>query len=85
MAFKRIVKNISMQKTRESQFELMRIIAMVFIVFYHLFLDTTEHLWGDQPIYQGIQIPIHFGVLLFVMISGYFGIKPTFRGGGADY
>lgn len=71
-----------MQKTRESQFELMRIIAMVFIVFYHLFLDTTEHLWGDQPIYQGIQIPIHFGVLLFVMISGYFGIKPTFRGGG---
>lgn len=71
-----------MQKTRESQFELMRIIAMIFIVFYHLFLDTTEHLWTEYPIFEGIQIPIHFGVLLFVMISGYFGIRPSFRGGG---
>ena len=60
----------------------MRIIAMVFIVFYHLFLDTTGHLWTEYPIYEGIQIPIHFGVFLFVMISGYFGIRPSFRGGG---
>lgn len=67
---------------RSSQFELMRIIAMVFIVFYHLFLDTTEHLWNEILIYKGIQIPIHFGVLLFVMISGFWGIKPTCRGGG---
>ena len=67
---------------RDSQFELMRIVSMLCIVYYHLFLKTTEHLWGVYPIFRGIQIPLHFGVLLFVMVSGYYGIRPSVRGGG---
>lgn len=33
-----------------------------------------------NSIYQGIQIPLHIGVILFVLISGYFGIKRSFKG-----
>lgn len=56
---------------RESQFELLRIVAQWCIVFYHLFMDYTIHLQEQYPIYLGIQIPLHIGVLLFVLISGY--------------
>lgn len=65
---------------RESQFELLRIVAQWCIVLYHLFMDYTIHLQEQHPIYLGIQIPLHIGVLLFVLISGYWGIKPTIKG-----
>ena len=65
---------------RESQFELLRIIAQWMIVVFHLLLMFTKSYQVNHPIYQGIQIPLHIGVILFVLISGYFGIKRSFIG-----
>lgn len=65
---------------RESQFEILRILAQWMIVYYHLFLMFTKEYQIDHPIYQGIQIPLHIGVILFVLISGYFGIKRSVKG-----
>lgn len=64
-------------KVRDSQFELLRIVAQWLIVFYHLFYYCTVDLQNEHAIYAGIQIPIHIGVVLFVMISGFYGIKPS--------
>jgi len=65
--------------SRNSSLELVRLLAMFMIVFYHLILFFIEPI-DSNPIYKAVQIPIHIGVILFVLISGYFGIKPTFRG-----
>ena len=63
---------------RQSSFELMRLLAQFMIVYYHilLFLSATE----DSQIIKALQIPVHIGVPLFVIISGYFGIKPSPKG-----
>lgn len=67
-----------MRKSRESNFELLRIVAMFMIVLYHLLMRysyTDGHL-----IYRVLQFPLHIGVILFVLISGYYGIRPSIRG-----
>ncbi len=66
-------------KTRNSSIELVRLLAMFMIVLYHLILFFIEPISSD-PIFKAIQIPLHIGVILFVLISGYFGINPSFRG-----
>lgn len=53
---------------------------MLFIVIYHLLLFFVAPYYPAEPIYKGLQIPLHIGVILFVLISGYFGIKCKFRG-----
>ena len=68
-----------MKRERNSCFELMRIIAMLFIVIYHL-LITVYSKNPTESIYKGAWIPFHIGVILFVFISGYFGIKCTVNG-----
>ena len=65
---------------RQSEFELLRIIAMFMIVFYHLLLFSVSRC-SDDTIYQAMMLPLHIGVHLFVLISGYFGINSTIRGG----
>lgn len=65
--------------SRNSSLELVRLLAMFMIVVYHLILFFIEPI-DPSPIYKAVQIPVHIGVILFVLISGYFGIKPTFRG-----
>ena len=52
---------------------------MFLIVLYHLLLFFIYPIYGDV-FYKAIQIPLHTGVLLFVLISGYFGIKATPKG-----
>lgn len=64
---------------RESSFELIRIVAQFMIVIYHLFLFFMYPMYGDI-FYKAVQIPLHIGVLLFVLISGYFGIKTSAKG-----
>ena len=61
-------------KTRNSSFELLRLIAMFSIVIYHhfLFLKALGH--EESWILGGYTI-LHFGVPVFLLISGYFGIK----------
>lgn len=65
-------------KGRESSFELIRVIAQYFIVLYHLLL-VIIYKNTNIEFYHAIWIPLHIGVPLFVMISGYFGIKTDVR------
>lgn len=64
---------------RNSTFELMRIISMFFIILYHL-ISYFIYPWSDNVIYKAIQIPLHIGVIVFVLISGYWGIKASTKG-----
>src|SRR5574344_62985 len=66
-------------KERNSAFELMRILAQFFIIIYHLlyFLDTSV---DGEILNRACMIPMHIGVLLYIMISGFFGIKVSVEG-----
>lgn len=64
---------------RESEFELLRLVAMLLIVLLHIYL--LELRWERlAPLNTAIVIPFHMGVPLFVLISGYFGIRVSGRG-----
>lgn len=74
-----IEKDNNIKKVRESNFELCRLICMLYIVVYHLIIhvplvyETT--IWG-----RPLRTLCHIGVIVFVMISGYFGIKRKWSG-----
>ena len=72
-------RRLKIGSIRQSNFELLRLLSMFFIVFYHLLLrvgfDNPSYEW-----YQALWMPLHVGVVCFVLISGYFGIKTSFRG-----
>ena len=59
---------------RNSSFELLRLIAMFSIVIYHLFLTIKAKGYEDTWVTGGYTIS-HFGVPIFLLITGYFGIK----------
>lgn len=64
---------------RQSCFELLRLVAMLFIVLYHYLLWFVQ----DNPSYSELRalwLPLHVGVICFVLISGFFRIKPSSRG-----
>lgn len=69
----------SVMANRESRFELLRLFSMFTIVLYHLYLLQIYPIKPDT-INKAIQLPLHVGVPLFIMISGYFGIHPSLRG-----
>ena len=52
----------------------MRIIAQYMIVLYHILLFIVYTDTGST-IYKALWLPLHIGVPLFVIISGYFSIK----------
>lgn len=64
---------------RQSNFELLRLVSMFFIVFYHLLRFFVVRM-DDAAIYKAMYLPLHVAVICFVLISGYFHIKPSFRG-----
>ena len=67
------------KKIRESNFELLRIVSQYFIVLYHvllLFISPAR----DNLFFKAVQIPLHIGVVVFVLLSGYFTIKASSRG-----
>ncbi len=69
---------------RRSNFELLRIIAMVFICLYHYTVDLFKYTVhsGDfvYKITAGTYIPFgEVGVVLFVLITGYFMIDKKFN------
>jgi len=66
-------------KLRESNFELLRLIAMLFIVWYHLLCFFVVKI-DDAPVYKAMYLPLHVAVICFVLISGYFRIRPSVRG-----
>lgn len=69
-----------MKSERDSNIELLRIVSMFFIVVFHLFLYVLNNYEVDYPIIKSFYTLSHIGVIMFVLISGYFGIKPTVRG-----
>ena len=69
------------KENRNSSFELLRIIAQYMIVVYHILLfwfvlDNP----GYEPMFKVAWIPLHIGVILYVLISGYFGIRFSIKG-----
>ena len=68
------------EKTRNSNMELLRILAITFIVLYHLSVFFTVSANYESSFMYAINLMLHTGVLLFVLISGYFGIVFSFRG-----
>lgn len=66
-------------KTRNSTFELLRIISMFFIILYHQIIYFI-YPWNNDLYFKAVQIPLHVGVIIFILISGYWGIKASFKG-----
>lgn len=66
----------SLKKQRESNFELLRLLAQFFIVSYHLLIHYVQPT-NDDVIYKALQLPLHIGVVIFILISGYFSINAT--------
>ena len=67
------------KKGRESNFELLRLVCMFSIVFYHILLHKINGLSGDYWVYKSLTIIMHFGVVVFILISGWFGIKLSIK------
>lgn len=71
-----------MNQKRESNFELLRIISMLFIVVHHFFAHTgfsfiQNKVTINQLYLQFIAMGGKIGVLLFILISGYFLISSS--------
>lgn len=68
-------------KERTSNIELLRIIALWMIVAYHIFAFCIYQYFPDaNTVYKAIWLPLHVGVVVFILISGYFRIKPSVKG-----
>ena len=66
-------------KVRESSFELVRLIAQLMIVVYHIYLIAITPVY-DVAFNKAIWLPLHIGVPLFILISGYWGIHISGKG-----
>jgi len=64
---------------RNSSIELLRIISMWMIVFYHFHTHVLQY-GSDAVVFKAVQIPLHIAVICFVLISGYFGINASIKG-----
>lgn len=68
------------QNVRQSNMELLRIVAMFMILVYHSVYYVFYDYRGESPIFASLMTLLHIGVPLFVLISGFFGIKPSIKG-----
>ena len=74
-------------KQRQSNIELLRLVAMFLIVFTHTNFFSLGRpkiaAYNAEPVWItirfGLQSLTYIGVNLFILISGYFAIKPRFR------
>ena len=53
---------------------------MLCIILYHMLCFVVTPMMPDNAFYKAMWMPLHIGVPLFVLISGYFGIKFSLRG-----
>lgn len=67
------------ENKRNSSIELLRLIAMWMIVMYHFHYHVLS-VNDDSVLFKAAQIPLHIGVPVFILISGFFGIKRTVNG-----
>lgn len=71
--------SIKEPKERNASFELMRILCMMMIVYYHLLIRVDASVLINRPELRAVTIPLHIAVVCFVLISGYFGIKASWQ------
>lgn len=79
---KKLDKNTNLVKpARESGLELLRIIAMLFIVMHHavMFSGVNSSNILESKIFDILQIGGKLGVNLFVLISAYFMVNKSFK------
>lgn len=67
-------------KVRDSNMELLRIISMFLIVVYHVFLYVLVKFEDQYPLISSFYTLTHIGVIVFFLLSGYYGIKPSVQG-----
>lgn len=61
---------------RQSNIELLRIVAMLFIIAYHLLSFVVLPNYESTNVTpKAMELIFHSGVVLFVLISGYFSIR----------
>lgn len=75
--------NESNRMKRKSNFELLRIISMIFILFHHFYysyikLDYTN-ISGNQLTCQVLYSLGKIGVIIFILITGYFMVNSRFK------
>lgn len=67
-------------KQRDSNLELLRIVAMSMIVIYHIFVHGISPVYvGSHSILTVWYVPFILGVNLFILISGYYGIRLSWK------
>lgn len=66
-----------MKKERNVSIELLRLVCMMMIVFYHFVAKSTEVY--TVAWHKALIIPLHVAVVCFVLITGYFGVRLTMR------
>ena len=59
-------------KERQSNIEFLRVIAMIFIVLWHVSIHAQK---GELPTHNYIGAVTTTGVNLFLLITGYFSLK----------
>lgn len=79
---KTVNNNFLNRSQRVSNFEVLRIIAMAAIIFHHYFLHSQIDELSLSPLaaawYTALQSFGKFGVVVFIMISGYFSCLSRF-------
>ena len=69
-----MANSFEIKRERDSNFELCRLICMLYIVIYHMIIHVPglyeNTMWG-----RPLRTICHIGVVVFVMISGYYGIR----------
>lgn len=63
-----------MKKERNSSIELLRLICMMFIIMHHIIITTIAPKFCS-PLYNITDTLFHTAVVIFVIITGYFGIN----------
>lgn len=53
---------------------------MYYIVFYHLIIHVLNGLNPHSLVFAISETILHIGVICFVLITGYFGIRPSLKG-----
>lgn len=74
------MSNSLVNTNRQSNIELLRIISMFLIVIYHVFVYVLGNYETQYLLIKPLYTLSHVGVVIFVLISGYFGIKPSVKG-----
>ncbi|MBF0715627.1 acyltransferase family protein [Gemelliphila palaticanis] len=72
-----------MNKERNSNYELLRIISIIFIIAYHygrhgVYDLSSEHISFKKEFINFLSIGGQFGVSIFIIITGYFLVKKEF-------